>query len=301
MSETLAEAVAAELARPVAPAVAAFAAELAAAGDAVAVLFYGSVLRTGDVSGLVDFYVLTAAPHRRWVRGWVERRLWPEISFREGPGESGGLRAKVATMPMAVFAEAAAGKRRDTTVWTRFAQPAALVWHRDDAARTAVVHAVCDALKTASRFAVLHGPARGNAAAFWRGLFAQTYRAEFRIERRGREGQILEHGLDRYARLLPLAWQEAGVPFAREGDDLVPQIDAATRRRLAAAWRRARRWGRPLNVARLVKASVVTEGAARYAAWKLTRHSAVTLTPWQARHPVLAAPVILWRVWRSRR
>lgn len=300
MSETLAGAVAEDLAVPVAAPIAAFAAGLAAEREAVAVLFYGSVLRTGDLSGLLDFYVLTAAPHRGGLRGAVERRLWPEIGFRERSKDGSTLRAKVATMPMAVFAEAAAGKRRDTTIWTRFAQPAALVWHRDDAARSAVVAAVCDALKTASRFAVLHGPVRGNAAAFWRGLFAQTYRAEFRIERRGREGQILEHGEERYARLLPLAWQEAGVPFAREGDDLVPQIDAATRRRLAAAWRRARRWGRPLNVARLVKASVVTEGAARYAAWKLTRHSAVTLTPWQARHPVLAAPVILWRVWRSR-
>ncbi|MCC6917862.1 MAG: hypothetical protein IT548_01585 [Alphaproteobacteria bacterium] len=300
MSERLAEAVAAELAAPVAAPVAAFAAELAAERDAVAVLFYGSVLRTGDLSGLLDFYVLTAAPHRRALRGWVERLLWPEIGFREGPQGDDVLRAKVATMPMAVFADAAAGKRRDTTIWTRFAQPAALAWCRDEAARSAVVAAVGDAVATAARFAVLHGPAQGTAAAFWRALFAETYRTEFRIERRGREGQILAQGEERYARLLPLAWAAAGIGFTRRGEELTPQIGAEERARLAAAWRRARRWGRPLNVARLAKASLVTEGAGRYAAWKLTRHSAVTLTPWQARHPVLAAPAILWRVWRSR-
>ena len=49
---------------------------------------------------------------------------------------------------------------------------------------------------------------------------------------------------------------------------------------------------KPLNVLRLLKASSTFEGAARYAAWKIERHTgvAVDVTPWRERHPVLAAP-----------
>jgi hypothetical protein len=60
--------------------------------------------------------------------------------------------------------------------------------------------------------------------------------------------------------------------------------------------------GRPLNYARLIKAAFTFEGAARYAAWKIERHTGmpVALTPWRERHPVLAAPGVLWRLWRQR-
>ena len=61
--------------------------------------------------------------------------------------------------------------------------------------------------------------------------------------------------------------------------------------------------GKLLNIARLVRAAGTFEGAARYAAWKVERHTGVTveLTPWRERHPVLAAPGVLWRVWRERK
>ena len=41
---------------------------------------------------------------------------------------------------------------------------------------------------------------------------------------------------------------------------------------------------------------------ARYAAWKIERHTGVPvkLTPWRERHPILAAPLVLWQVWRSK-
>ena len=70
-----------------------------------------------------------------------------------------------------------------------------------------------------------------------------------------------------------------------------------------AWWRRRQRVGKLLNFARLVRAAGTFEGAARYAAWKVERHTGVTveLTPWRERHPVLAAPGVLWRVWRERK
>ncbi len=276
------------------PAVRDVAARLADPADVVAVLFYGSNLRTGLTEGVLDFYVLTAGP--------PERGIWPTVSYREFDLHGETLRAKIATMRLATFAKAAAARTLDTTIWTRFVQPSALVWVRDDATTGAIVAAIGDAAKSAARFAAALGPARGTADEYWRALFRQTYAAELRVERKGREGQILGFDPDRYDALLPLAWTADGVAFGDSAGVLEPVLTVSRRTALLRAWHRRRRAGKPLNIARLIRAAFTFDGAARYGAWKVERHTGipVRLTPWREKHPILAAPGVFWRVWRAR-
>jgi hypothetical protein len=268
----------------------------------VAVLFYGSILRTGDLDGVMDFYVLTAGS-RRGLLGLASRVLWPDVSYHEI--EVGGrmLRAKVATMTLAQFQKAVMGRGADTTIWTRFVQPAALVWTADPAIAPAVIDAVAEAARTAARFAAALGPEEGPPEAYWSALFQQTYAAEFRVEKGGRERSILAFEPERYARLLIACWREEGLLDIAPVDGAVqPSLPPGERQRIKAAWVLRRRLGRPLNYARLIKAAFTFDGAARYAAWKIERHTGVLvpLTPWRERHPVLAAPGVLWRLWRTR-
>lgn len=290
MADDLRAFVARALAAPVPTGVHMAAAELAGAG-VEAVLFYGSNLRTGALDGVLDFYVLTG--------GGAERGLWPTVSYREFSIGGRVLRAKIATMSLATFTAAARGGLVDTTIWTRFVQPAALVRSRDDAR---VIEAVAAAAVTAARFAAALGPERGSAAEYWRALFRQTYAAELRVETVGREEQILAHDAARYDALLPLAWTAGGLAYEEEDGAFYPILPAADRAQLLAAWRTRRRWGKPLNVARLVRAAWTFEGAGAYGAWKVERHTgiAVPLTPFRAKHPILAAPGVLWRIWRKR-
>ena len=58
-----------ELSRPAPDAVRAFAFSLVNPARDAAVLYYGSTLRTGDLTGVLDFYRLTRGPHRRGLRG----------------------------------------------------------------------------------------------------------------------------------------------------------------------------------------------------------------------------------------
>ncbi|HEU4959731.1 MAG TPA: hypothetical protein VFT56_04930 [Sphingomonas sp.] len=298
---TLAAFVAAELDRALPPEIAAAAERLAAELDGCAVLFYGSVLRTGDLDGVLDFYVLTDGQRRRGLRGLANRWLWPDVSYHEFAIAGRTIRAKVATMPLATFTAAAGGRFLDTTIWTRFVQPAVLAWSSNAEAAEAVRAGVAAAVVTAARFAAALGPERGPARDYWRALFAATYRTELRVERPGREGQIIGHAPARFDMLLPLAWEAAGLAFEHDRETLIPRLAAADRRRLLAAWRRRRRAGKPLNLARLAKAAFTFDGAARYALWKVERHTGlhVPLTPWRERHPILAAPGVLWRVWRT--
>lgn len=276
-------------------AVAAFAARLAKEAGAAAALFYGSNLRTGELEGVLDFYLL--------LPGSQAERIWPRVSYHEWEHEGRVLRAKVARMAFATFVRAAEGESRDTTIWARFVQPSALIWLSAEEWRPRVIAAIAGAAKTAARLAAALGPEIGTATDYWRALFRATYQAEFRVEKPGREDSILSVNASHFEGLLPLAWEAQGIPFARDGERLAPRLSAAERRRILSWWARRRRFGKPLNLARLAKASTTFDGAARYAAWKIERHTGVpvAITPWRERHPVLAAPGVLFKVWRARR
>jgi hypothetical protein len=285
------------LQRAVVPEVRAFAERLAlAAGNAVAVLFYGSNLRTGSLEGVLDFYVLTEGPQAE--------KIWPRVSYHEWTFEDVPLRAKVATMALDTFRAAAAGERLDTTIWARFVQPSGIAWQRDEAALGCVTAAVSGAARTAARLAVALGPAAGTAEDYWRALFRATYAAEFRVEKAGREDSILSVNREHFDGLLPLALAADDIAFQRLPNGAFrPELSERDRTRMLDWWKRRQRLGKPYNVLRLLKASTTFEGAARYAAWKIERHTGVpvTITPWRERHPVLSAPGVLWHVWRTRK
>jgi hypothetical protein len=293
-SAMLAERIAERLTAPIDPAVADFAHALADAAGAQAVLFYGSNLRTGSLDGVLDFYIL--------LPGTQESAIWPTVSYHERVVDGQTLRAKVATMRLTTFARAASGESTDTTIWARFVQPSALIWAEDDTAKAKVIAAIAAAAITAARLAAALGPDSGTADDYWRALFRATYRAEFRVEKSGRENDILSVNADHFAGLLPLAWQAGGMAFDRAGASLAPQLAPAQRRSVLGWWARRRRLGKPLNLVRLVKASTTFEGAARYAAWKIERHTGmpVKLTPFRERFPLLAAPQVLIDLWRHR-
>ncbi|MDB5968145.1 MAG: hypothetical protein JWQ90_595 [Hydrocarboniphaga sp.] len=297
-----------ELRRDVPAAVAAFAAQLAQRGETVAaVLFYGSNLRTGDLDGVLDFYVLVdrlGSWHRHRLAALANRALPPNVCYETARIAGHELRAKVAVLSLQQFQHGMRAGAIDTSLWARFAQPLGLAWVRDDAARAQTVEAVSTALATAARWAALLGPASATAAEFWQALFQRTYAAELRVERAGgRARSLVEHERERYTKLLPLAWRATGVEFrVRNLNLLEPRLNDVQRRSGARAWRLRHAMGKPLNLARLGKATFTFDNGADYVAWKVERHSGLKLelSDFQRRHPLLAAPAILWKLMRNK-
>jgi len=296
-----------ELQRSAPPAVAELAAQLAARapGKVVAILFYGSALRSGALDGVLDFYVLLddvgAWPAPRLAR-LANRLLPPNVSYVEtGCGDS-TLRAKVAVLSLAQFGRGMQAASIDTTLWARFSQPSACVWARSDDDRAAVVAAVCRATATAAQWAAWLGPESGGALEFWRALYARTYGAELRVESALRSRELIDDGSERYTDLLPVAWESLGLAFdADAGGELRPRLAHRDRARAARRWALRRRLGKLINLLRLCKSAFTFDGAMDYVAWKIERHSGVRIevSPWQRRHPLLAAPGLYWRL-RSR-
>ena len=284
-----------QLSRSVDPAVVNFAKSLGKQAGALGVLFYGSNLRTGSREGVLDFYAL--------LPGEQQERVWPRISYHEMMFEGEILRAKIATMSLKKFAQAARGETHDTTIWARFVQPSALVWHKDDGARADLAQAIAEAAHTASGLAAALGPDCGQPEDFWRALFHETYKAEFRVEKSGREDAILNVNRDHFDGLLPLAWAAQGIAFDDNNGELCPRLSADQRADRLSWWEKRQRVGKAINLARLAKASTTFDGAADYAAWKIERHTGIALdvTPWRRKYPLLAAPYVLWALWHGKR
>ncbi len=247
-------------------------------GSVAAVLFYGACRRDGDGTGLLDIYVLYDRHgdyHGRAVMAALTAVLPPHVVFLR----AGAATAKVAALSRAQFARRVRPGSLDTTIWARFCQPATLLHARDAEVRRWVAATLARAMQTAGTWAVRLGPPEGGPAECWQALFARTYGAELRPERRNRPALI--YHADR-------AWFDAAIDGVR----------ADPARRWRAAWFARRVCGKPLNLLRLIKAALTFENGTDYILAKLARHGAVRIVPsaWQRRHPLLAAPVLLWRI-----
>jgi len=269
------------------PAAAAMAARLAARPSVAAVLLYGNRLRDPASGGLLDFYVLTEADgayHGRSLAALANRLLPPNV-YHEEIATPLPATAKVAVLRLEAFRHRMRRESWDTTLWARFAQPAVLLYARDEAVRAAVVAAIAQARRTAAWWADrLPGQTAGHDGGRWRRLFAHTFEAELRVESRTRAGLIVDATPDHYAAL----------------DRLLPPEPAAAFQ-APVAWRRRRRVGKLLNTVRLSKAAFTFRGGPAYAVDKVARHAALTLTPLERRWPWLAAPRVLASLRRADR
>ncbi len=306
---TLKALVAAELAAPVEPGAAMLAARqlakdiLARHGSGVeAVLFYGACRLDNDPTGLLDLYVLTSghwAFHQRWLPALFNALLPPTVLHWRSDGLASPVRAKVAVLTLCQFERRLRPESLDTTIWARFCQPSTLVHARDPVAQHRVEEAVSQALTTAVLWAVRLGPPAAMPVEYWRGLFAHTYGAELRVERGNRSDRLLAASPDWYGAALALALVRLGLATAADAEG---RLRPGPARHFFLSWVVRRVCGKALNVMRLIKAAFTFDGGPDYLASKIARHAGVTieLTGWQRRHPVLAAPILLWRLRRDR-
>ncbi len=240
-----------------------------------AVLAYGSTLRgVATADTLMDLYVLTAeladVSPNVFARAGAAL-VPPNVHYAECSVNGEIYRAKYAVLPLASFA------RRMTAAnpyfWARFAQPAALIFSADNAARRAVAAAVAQALRTAWGHALALRP-DGPAAARWAAVFSETYRTELRPEGGNRPASIVA------------AWPDYYDDAAGLMADVTPR---------PAHWPLRRLHGKLLTLARLAKAAFTFAGGADYIVWKIERHSGakITLSDWQRRHPLVAGLLLL--------
>lgn len=303
MSDVIRETLISELTTTVPEAVTQFADSIANGLDRqpLGVLFYGSVLRDVDPDGILDFYVITDRPESLGgsaLARLANRLLPPNVYYMEHKVEGGTtLRAKVAFLSLQQFLKRSTLFTLDTTIWARFCQPVRMVWVRNEGSADSLLQAISQCVITASCWAALLGPEEGEAAQYWHNLFAHTYAAELRVEKKGRSYNLLAGKEERYEAVLKAAWRRASLSYRSEGGLLYPQLTASARDKAARNWEKVNAFGKPLNVARLIKAAFTFRDGVAYLLWKIQRHTGKTIhvSAFEKEHPLLTLPLFLWR------
>lgn len=283
-----------EMAAPASEAVHAIAAAARAQHPGtLAVLFYGSCLRSGsDEGGLVDLYLLVDSygkAHRNPLSALGNRVLPPNVYYIEAPFDGRTVRAKYAVVTLAQLEELVTSRAFHPYFWARFAQPTGLLWSGSTDASARVKRLLARAVETLAREARPLLSREADAKALFVRAFSETYRTELRAEGASRAAELVARYETRYLRLGEVLLPDLPAPMARE--------EAAAQRR----WRGRRLLGKVLSVARLTKAAFTFAGGQGYLLWKIERHSGVRVEPraWEQRHPLLSAPFLAWRVYRK--
>ncbi len=252
-------------------------------GNVMAVLAYGSTLRgAATTETLIDYYVIV--DHTRDLPGnrlvsFAGGVVPPNVYYIEGSRAGRTVRAKYAVVSIDVLRIRVQTSTTNPYFWVRFAQPMALAYVRDEAARQSVIDCIICAIRTAYGFGLALS-SNTTGPHVWTALFAKTYGSELRPERTGRNMSIVEMNMDYYRRVSTFLTNVQPVKVW---------------------WPAVQLKGKLLTVLRLAKAVYTFSGGADYVAWKIERHTGerLTLTDWQKRHPLLAGILILPRLLRK--
>ena len=277
-------------------------------GSVQAILFYGSCLRAGDeLEGLVDLYVLVddyRAAYQDPFHAALNRWLPPNVFYLEIPFDGKTVRAKYAVVSLSDFQKGTSPLWFHSYLWGRFCQPAGRVYARDGRAAAAVNRALARAVITFITRTLPCLPHAFAARDLWRRGLELSYRAELRSERPDRQVRLYDAAPDYFEAVTRHALDAVPWRVTVVTEDGVVRCRAAipkpVRLMFREAWRLRRLQGKILSIVRLLKGMLTFEGGVDYILWKIERHSGVTVDvePHLRQHPLLAAGILAWRVYR---
>ena len=270
------------------------------------VLFYGSCLRAGCDGGVLDLYVFVDAYRDAYTKpGLVllNELLPPNVFYLEVKVGTRVARAKYAVLALADLARLTSSRCFEPYFWARFAQPCALV-SADHAASDQIASALVDAIVTfVGRGVPLVAP-RFTSRDLWMTTWRETYRGELRPERPGVVNTLWANSSERYQQVTGPALRLAAVPAtALDGDtrQYEVRISEGSRRRALVLWRLRRFHSKVRFALRMLRTSLIFDGAVDYVLWKIQRHSGLEIDRnWRAkRRPLLALGDEAWRLYRE--
>ena len=271
-----------------------------------AVVMYGSNLRRGDDGeGVLDLYALVSSyadayPGRSTLAA-INRLLPPNVFYVEVAGERHPVRCKYAVLALDDLPRLTSAQVSEPYFWARFAQPCALVWAADAAARATVIRALAGAITTFVRFALPFAGERFDAARLWTEAWQATYGAELRPERPGAARALWSSNAARFEEATALALRDLPWRVTVTEGSYVTDLSPGDRRRALRDWRLHRLAAKLRFLLRMLRNGLIFDGGVDYVLWKIQRHSGVAVdVNWrERRHPLLALGAEAWRLYRA--
>ena len=255
-------------------------------------IYYGSCRRQTRIEGLVDLHMIVddAALALGSRDGWLCRLLPPNVYYLETTLDDGTeVRCKYAVLTRAQFQRACTRRAFHSYFWARYAQPVSLVGVRD-VEREGLEESLVDAIVTLFTRSLARLPDVDDPEDLWVETLRLCYGAELRPEGRDRARELVR---------LEAAYHHAtAAAMLAERDAILAHGDPRLAR---VAWPLRTILGKPLSLARLLKALATFDGGLDYAVWKLERHTGrrVELDDRVRRAPLLYIWPVLLRLWRD--
>jgi hypothetical protein len=274
----------------------------------IALLFYGSCLRSGDhQDGLVDLYVIVDSyrhTYGRWLPALANKLLPPNVFYLEAPTSAGVVRAKYAIVSLEDLEHDTSRRCFHSYFWARFAQPTGIAYTRTPQVERRIYTAFAQAVHTFITRTLPRLPASFEAGELWQQGLLLTYSAELRAERPERVIALYAASPEYYLEVLDAALNSLPYRIGIESTTAPRRLHARipkTRRVLnRGAWALRRAQGKLLSVLRLLKALFTFQAGVEYILWKVERHSGVKAEVPERlqKHPLLASLVLVWQIRR---
>lgn len=268
-------------------------------------LLYGSCLHTETLDeAIVDLYVVVDDYQHAYKTGFfklLNRIVPPNVFYLEVKHGTQTLRAKYGVISIEDF-ENGSCHWFHSYIWGRFAQPIRILHSKDEACLDRMHRALAQSTLTFLRKSI---PALGNSIVdsetIWTRALALSYNAELRPERETRASQLTHLNMGDYKRLMAtaspaLAELVEGLPH----DRYCCVANERRCRRALRAWRLRALQGRILSLMRLVKAVFTFSDCIDYAAWKIERHTGISIevTPKLRKYPLIYGWRVMWQLVR---
>lgn len=275
-------------------------------GEAIdGIILYGSCLRSNEFENkIIDLYLIVdnyrhayKEKHLSFLNGFLP----PNVFYIEITHGDKIIRAKYSVISMQDFTTGILSWFH-SYLWARFAQPVRILFTRNDNCRTRLHDILaCSVLNFLRVSLPLLEQGTVDAEKIWINALTYAYTAELRPERENRAKQLTYLNMGDYTRLTSYAAPALADLISPEPRGYYRVLYDTGRRRHALRQWRLRRWqGRVLSVLRLIKATFTFRDCINYAAWKIQRHTGVSIkvTPEMQRHPVLMGSTVLWQLVR---
>lgn len=269
------------------------------------IILYGSCLRSNEFENkVIDLYIIVdnyGNAYREKYLSILNSFLPPNVFYLEVKDRDKIIRAKYSVISMEDF-ERGVLTWFHSYIWARFAQPVRILFTRDDDIKRHLHQLLaCSTLNFLRVSIPLMGQCIADAERIWINALTYAYTAELRPERENRAKQLTYLNMGDYIRLTSYAAPALNDLITPEPRGYYKCLsDEGSRKQAKRSWR-LRHWqGRILSILRLLKATFTFRDCIDYAAWKIQRHTGVSIqvTPEMQRHPVLKGSALLWQLMR---
>jgi len=274
---------------------------------ALAVVFYGSCLRTAGADAddaVLDLYVLVDAYETTYDRPlltWLNRLLPPNVFFLEAQCDEVTVRAKYAVVTLSSFVSFMTNATRESYFWGRFAQPSAVVYSASPEVLRELARGLATAVETFVLNALPLVARTFSAQELWVAGLCESYNTELRAEGPDRSQALFASFADYYEQATRLALTAMPFPIVGDGAGWKAEMPAHERARGLRRWRQRRVCSKLLSLLRVLRNAYTVEGGPEYVIWKIERHSEFRFDKnWRTKPvPLLALALEVFRAWRA--